>query len=1233
MTVPTPTDGIVLLRDAIDLPEQVSATDYVLQLQTGVERAQSTLDDYVVTPALATAFSQALGFVRTAITDNKDQGAFIHGSFGSGKSHFMAVLHLLLAGNPQARSLPGLQQVVSEYEALLLDDRAPVLTLDFHLIGATSFEDAIFGGYLRQIAARHPEATPPVLHRTDALFDDAAGIRAAMGDEAFLAGLGGASASGWAKLSGGWTAESYDAAAAAPVGDGARERLAAALVASYLKGYTHAGEWEGLDRGLAIIAEHAKSLGYHAVVLFLDELVLWLASRLADTDFVASEGAKVAKLVETGIGVRAIPLVSFVARQRDLKDFLGDSVPGAQKVAVGQAFSWWEDRFNRIVIAASDLADVAHRRLLTPSSEAGAAALRAALARVKASNKAWDALLVAEEQSGETDFAKVYPFSPALVDTLVALSNLLQRERTALKVMARLLARGRDTLRVTDVIPVGDLYDEMVEGGDDPLTPEMTRHFGIARDLYHSKLRPVLLAEHGLTEAEVASGAGGDPSLQVRLAAFRTDDRLVKTLLIAALAPAVAALKNLTASRLAYLNFGTVTTPIPGTEVSAVLAKLKSWAQQVGELSIGDGNDPIVRLELSGVDYDSVIEQVRAEDNTGSRRTLLRRLVFEQLGISAEGLLNETPHTLVWRGTKRTIDVVFGNIRDRDAMPNDVLRASGEQWRLVVDYPFDPEPGMGPQDDIARIDELRREGVVSRTVAWVPGFFTTARLDDLGTLVLLEHLLRGEGAAFDQHSLHLAPDQRPTARNHLDSRRRSLRAALDEVIKEAYGAAVAKAADIDASHGALQHFATLDDGLTMQPPVGATLRDALANVADQMLSSQYPDHPAFDPPQPEIGRSDLNTVLEHVARAVSQDGRIDPVETAKRARLRRVANVLGVGECYESHYVFSTTTFPWRNRFVQWASGEGLTAIPVSRARTWLAPYGMPREMENLVIAAWALLEDKQWTEAGAAVTVTNVQQVTDDLELRDPTLPDEALWPRAVERAAALFGVTVAPLRSAATLASLASGIRSRARELNPAAGSLVVELTRHAAELGLNENSPRLVSARSGAELLDRLAVESDDVVLVDILAQAALPAEPQPLAKSMSSAASVASTLAGVQWSLLTGIRDIQPTDPRHDQAQSLLEALSAAAGKDELHAPLAPALVTASNSAASLLASGSVTTPAPPVPPPATPPVVSAKHVDEIVLDGIDDRLEEIGRQIRTQLQAAPGRTVRIEWWLE
>ena len=43
-------------------------------------------------------------------------------------------------------------------------------------------------------------------------------------------------------------------------------------------------------------------------------------------------------------------------------------------------------------------------------------------------------------------FKQVYPFSPALIQALVAVSSTLQRERTALKIMLQLLVNRRETL-------------------------------------------------------------------------------------------------------------------------------------------------------------------------------------------------------------------------------------------------------------------------------------------------------------------------------------------------------------------------------------------------------------------------------------------------------------------------------------------------------------------------------------------------------------------------------------------------------------------------------------------------------------------------------------------------------------------------------------------------------------------------------------------------------------------
>src|ERR1700733_14241454 len=103
-----------LLREVLDIPLQAGAEDYVLRLTDSIEPDEvvRTVDEYVVTPALAEAFDAALGLIAEAVTSGVSRGAFLAGSFGSGKSHFMAVLYALLRHNPAVRDKPELQPVI-----------------------------------------------------------------------------------------------------------------------------------------------------------------------------------------------------------------------------------------------------------------------------------------------------------------------------------------------------------------------------------------------------------------------------------------------------------------------------------------------------------------------------------------------------------------------------------------------------------------------------------------------------------------------------------------------------------------------------------------------------------------------------------------------------------------------------------------------------------------------------------------------------------------------------------------------------------------------------------------------------------------------------------------------------------------------------------------------------------------------------------------------------------------
>ena len=67
--------------------------------------------------------------------------------------------------------------------------------------------------------------------------------------------------------------------------------------------------------------------------------------------------------------------------------------------------------------------------------------------------------------------------------------------------MLLLLVGQRDTLELGQIVPVGDLFDVIVEG-DEPFTEGMRIHFENAKRLYYQKLLPMLEKEQGITAAE-----------------------------------------------------------------------------------------------------------------------------------------------------------------------------------------------------------------------------------------------------------------------------------------------------------------------------------------------------------------------------------------------------------------------------------------------------------------------------------------------------------------------------------------------------------------------------------------------------------------------------------------------------------------------------------------------------------------------------------------------------------
>ncbi|HEY5616347.1 MAG TPA: hypothetical protein VIK60_00295 [Vicinamibacterales bacterium] len=1154
------------IKELIDLPEHVHRGDFVLRLTEGVEKPAETLRDYVVTPQLVECFDEALKFIRSALDANTSKAAYLHGSFGSGKSHFMAVLHLLLQNDPGARGIPELAPVVSRHTAWTENRR--FLLVPYHMIGARSMESAILGHYAAHVARLHPGAALPGIYKAESLFADAESLRVQIGDEAFFGRLneGAVAASGWGTVAAGWEAASFEEARHAAPGQELRTRLVGELIERFFTSYGAVvrGQDEAyvpLDIGLSAISSHAQGLGYDAVILFLDELILWLASHAADPVFISREGQKLAQLVEAQHAHRPIPIVSFVARQRDLRDLVGQHVTGAEDLAFADILRWWEARFHTITLEDRNLPAIAERRVLKPKSEAARQRMDEAFHETTAvRQEVMDTLLTST--ADRAMFRQVYPFSPVLVQALVAVSSLLQRERTALKIMLQLLVEQRDTLKLGDLVPVGDLFDVIAEG-DEAFTEGMRINFENARRLYTRKLLPMLQQEHGLTADDLRTPGGDDPRTQ----RFRTDDRLIKTLLLAALVPDLEAFKALTPARLATLNHGTIRTPIPGGEAREVARRVRQWAAHVGEIKItGDDANPTIAVQITGVDTESILEQARGEDNHGNRKRLLKEMLFRELGIENwDGLF--TWHRFNWRGTERRCETIYGNVWE---MPDESLRSTIDDWRVIIDYPFD-EKGRTPKDDLARLERFRHEHDETRTLVWIPAFLSADSQRDLGTLVVLEHILTGE--RFNTYATHLPPIERATARQLLDNRRSQLRQKIRTSLEGAYGIHDPLPGSVDPSHDLSEHFQSLDPGLRPQPPVAANLRDGFQHLLGQALESQFPAHPAF---QVSVKLGSLRKVLPELLRAAqSSDGRI-AVDRTMRELLRDIAEPLELGRMAETHFVLGHT---WEQHFTRKRAQDG-GEVTVRKLRAWMddpKPRGLPEEVQNLVILIWAEQQQLAFLlHGGPAPVSASLESMRDDLELRAQKLPERDHWQLAVRRAQDVFGIPTSELLNATNVSRLVAELRGKAQSARAHAHTLVERVSAAQRDFDVDPARARRTRTAKAVEGMQERIASADFESVIAAVATSTVETSESAMGTSLSRTSALVAALDSTAWDLFEAVGRL--ADDRTGAGMAIRRRVAEALEADELAVSLAPALKSAQADAVRLLASP---TPPPPV----------------------------------------------------
>ncbi|WP_042366886.1 hypothetical protein [Streptacidiphilus neutrinimicus] len=1176
----------IVLRDVLDIKEDVHAGDFKVELSQGFTGSSAgSVKDYVVTPQLAAEFDKALKLVRGAVRKNTSYAAYLHGSFGAGKSHFLTVLHAVL-NNEADDARPRLREVITQHQDWLPGKR--FLMVPYHLVGVPNLDSALLGGYVRTVREQRPEASTPLVFKADALLADARSLRESLGDEAFAkllpvaAPVTGAldSADGadedelrpiGAVAATAWSTADLDAAFNAPAHDSRRAALVSALTDGPMKAYAHSAQTDGdayisLDDGLSVISRHAHSLGYDGIVLFLDELILWLQARMRERTFVNDEIQKLVKVIESSNAVRPVPIVTFVSRQRDLSQLVGSDILGADVESLEQALTYLNERFDVINLEDRNLPEIIKERVLQPRAGQRPVLDQAFAGIDRSSQLVKDILL---DDGGAThadwdDFRAVYPLSPVLLNVVVALSGALQRERSGLKLIQELLERNAGA-PLGQLVPLGDLWDVLADPNRSgaAFTDRLKHEFDAAKR-FHAKAYDHLLEKYGRAD---------HPDLVA-------DDRFVKTLLLAALAPDVPALRRLTGARLAALNHGSVrsrTVPV-GARVAERLRALQGVFPS--ELR-AEGNDPAFSLHLSDLDVEPLLEVVAGEDKPGVRRVWLRDRLWELLGVKPGQLVDE--REVVWRGTKRTVEFVFGNVADSRDLPDEQFTpATPGSVRFVVDYPFDEDHHRYPSYDFQRVEELRKNGHEAHTLIWLADFFSEQRKAQLGRLMRINFLL--ERNRLLEFTGTYSPEDRAKAQKQLELAQSTLTGSLVGALGEVYGIAEVKEGTVAAEVVDGRHVLSLEPRFPRPQPEGAkTFADNLQHLADGLLSALHPKHPDFGMDRAgqrkAVTPAELRTTLEWLTRAMDEGGRVE-VDTHQLATVKRIVEPLELGAVHEGPLVLRAD---WRTRVNQAAAAQlpreqDREVIAVEDIRGWITKdlgyTGLDKLTGNLLIAAYALLDDRAWVyHNGPETDAPDLAAIGPGWGLKSQPLPSEEEYAAARDRATRLFGVLSKPGPYARNVHQLATGIRAKAEPFETAVAGVRASLESHAVLLGLDGQAsvPRLVHLREAAGLLARLSRHGSDATgLVRELAAVSYETSERELSKTMSSSAEVLTALDGTDWRVLASVRELCDRDDSvGDRARRLLEQVAEAAHATEDERNLAPVLKPVRNTGMAIL----------------------------------------------------------------
>ncbi len=1089
------------LRDAFDIPEHLG--DFVVRVNADPGGDAALVRDYVITPGVATELGRILQSVQDTQTRGEDLGWIVHGSFGSGKSHFLAVLSLLLENQDLAwaKPDPAIAQLAERHRPWLAGRR--LLVVRENLSSADHkdkrFDRIIYEAVNKTLAAAGQ--APFSYLNLEGVLEQARQEAGQYGD-AFWKGMAAAGVID--------SATNFElVAASADIED--VERLAY----GYL---TYKGR-DGSDvdfspkwaEGLQRLTRHVQGAGYGGLVLILDEMLLWLSATLPHQFKEAINQLTV--IVDHTDGARALPVSVFVARQRRFSEFFPDMADDEQ---LQDHLDFQSGRFKgTTTLEDVELRHIVKDRVLRQRQPAAIAAAVEQLLTEKS------ALRRAIQQDADGSYLRdVYPYHPALIEALIDISSLLQRDRTALRLLTELLMQSAN-LPLGQVLPVGAAFQHVFPRGGF-LGHHRVDQLRAIQDLYYQRFQPAIAAI-AQESAESGTDSQGATDRDQGL------DQMVKTVLMAEVSKRLKGASGLTLERLVRLNDADVSGFSDRGRIATAFANLLDLSRRVPALQIsGEGGSAIISVITEGADFGDILERARGHAENLSARFRAFYSVFKPiLGLDATATAGrdgaaDWPLTVTWRGTQRQGSLKIANVRE---LPYDDFKVRQGDFRILIDYPWD-EPGHSVEEDRQRVQQVKKAEGSQHSLCWLPRHLPPAELAQFTDIAACDFIMTAEG----QESLlgGQSPQDRQSTVERAKDRAATLRRAMADLLRRAY-----------VTEGEVQPLVSDLSGVSPKPEMAQNT----AYLASVLLDRRYPRHPDF---KAEPRLPDLRLLLDWMLQAAETDGRRAPYDDNMAALLRSLGEPLDLVSLGQTHANLRLDTRYVKDVLDRFERPE-LSWGPVDSHLQ--EHYGLQPALRNLfLLFAMRLKGYRALHElSGAPVeTIELDNRPHGGLSLVRAPLLDPATWSAAMELGGSLFGLPrPASLRVLSNQDAWSRQMRAAGQERRQLLGR----------QLGLlgqwvDQDAPRCRQLRTASERL--VAVEDGAADSFKVLSAmvAAWPADSaDPLRDGVRDAAGQLAVLQRVDLLSWQHLQALDQHSSLSGRVQSLMAALRGILASDQ------------------------------------------------------------------------------------